>query len=81
MPLFIKDDAVDELAKKYMALSNATTKSEAVKQALLQALERHESAPTAIEIARKYREALRANAGPNQLLADKPFRDSCYEGK
>ncbi len=81
MPLFIKDDAVDELAKRYMALSKAPTKSEAVRQALLQALEKHKNAPTAVDIARQFRAELKARAGPGGLPADKDFRDSLYEGK
>lgn len=80
MPLFIKDDSVDDLAKRFMTLSKAQTKSEAVKQALLQAIERHEDAPTAVDIARNFRKELRAKAGASGLPADKQFRDSLYGG-
>jgi len=35
MPLYIRDDAVDDLAAKVMKLTGAKTKTEAVRQALL----------------------------------------------
>jgi antitoxin VapB len=78
MPLYIKDDSVDDLARRFMALTKAGTKSEAVRLALMQALEQHENAPTAVDIARQYRAELKAKAGCRGLPADKPFRDSLY---
>lgn len=39
MPLFIKDDAVDDLAKQYQKLIGADTKTEAVRDSLRKSLE------------------------------------------
>jgi len=39
MPLYIRDDEVDDLAKQLMRVTGARTKTEAVRQALLDALE------------------------------------------
>jgi antitoxin VapB len=40
MPLYIRDDEVDELARELQAATGASSKSEAVKQALRHELER-----------------------------------------
>ncbi|AUR22545.1 type II toxin-antitoxin system VapB family antitoxin [Phaeobacter inhibens] len=38
MPLYIKDDSVDDLAIKYQKLTGADSKTDAVRKALLQGL-------------------------------------------
>jgi antitoxin VapB len=43
MPLYIRDDAVDDLAAKVMKLTGAKTKTEAVRQALLAQIAAEES--------------------------------------
>jgi len=61
MPLYIKDDEVDALATELQALSGAATKTEAVRTALKDAIERkrdrqttiRESIKQAQEMARK----------------------------
>ena len=51
MPLYIKDDAIDRLARRYLALSNAPTKTEAVRLALQKALDEELTKPALADVA------------------------------
>lgn len=59
MPLYIRDDTVDELARKVMKATGAETKTEAVRAALLAQLE-----------AEKARKSLLERLELSQTLAD-----------
>jgi hypothetical protein len=45
MPLYIKDDAIDRLARRYQAMTRAPSKTEAVRRALEKALEEELAKP------------------------------------
>lgn len=49
MPLYIRDDKVDELATQLWRVSGAKTKTAAVQDALLAALEAHKSRKSLLE--------------------------------
>lgn len=51
MPLYIKDDAIDRLARRYQALTKSSTKTEAVRLALQKALEEELTKPALADIA------------------------------
>ncbi|NLR99292.1 type II toxin-antitoxin system VapB family antitoxin [Rhizobium sp. P38BS-XIX] len=51
MPLYIKDDAIDRLARRYQALTRAPTKTEAVRLALQKALDEELTKPALADIA------------------------------
>ncbi len=51
MPLYIKDDAIDRLARRYQALTKATTKTEAVRLALQKALDEELTKPALADVA------------------------------
>lgn len=80
MPLYIKDDSIDELAKRLQIALKVPSKTEAVRLALQRALDDEAAKPTLPEIAVNFCRDLRARANPAAgLLADKAFRDSLYE--
>lgn len=51
MPLYIKDDAIDRLARRYQALTKAPTKTEAVRLALQKALDEELTKPALGDVA------------------------------
>lgn len=51
MPLYIKDDTIDRLARRYQALTKAPTKTEAVRLALQKALDEELTKPALADIA------------------------------
>lgn len=51
MPLYIKDDAIDRLARRYQALTKAATKTEAVRLALQKALDEELTKPALADVA------------------------------
>lgn len=51
MPLYIKDDAIDRLARRYQALTKAPTKTEAVRLALQKALDEELTKPALADVA------------------------------
>ncbi|MEF0940318.1 type II toxin-antitoxin system VapB family antitoxin [Rhizobium sp. BR 362] len=67
MPLYIKDDAIDRLARRYQALTKASTKTEAVRLALQKALDEELSKPALADIAvafcRNLKQKATANSG------------------
>lgn len=81
MPLYIKSDEVDALAKR-LALKKNLTKTEAVRLALMSELEREGAKPSLVEIGVEFCRGLRARGDPAKgRPADKNFRDSLYEDK
>ncbi len=63
MPLYIKDDAIDRLARRYQALTKASTKTEAVRLALQKALDEELTKPALADIAVAFCRNLRQKAG------------------
>jgi antitoxin VapB len=51
MPLYIKDDAIDRLARRYQALTKSSTKTEAVRLALQKALDEELTKPALADVA------------------------------
>ncbi len=62
MPLYIKDDAIDRLARRYQALTKSPSKTEAVRKALQQALDTELAKPLLEDIAVAFCRSLRAKA-------------------
>ncbi|MGA1804106.1 type II toxin-antitoxin system VapB family antitoxin [Rhizobium sp. HT1-10] len=62
MPLYIKDDAIDRLARRYQMLIQAPSKTEAVRRALQQALDAELSKPVLEDIAVAFCRDLQARA-------------------
>lgn len=80
MPLYIKDDAIDLLARQYQAAINAPSKTEAVRRALQNAMDERLGRETLPEFAVAFCRALkRKSNAANAKPADKAFRDSLYE--
>jgi antitoxin VapB len=78
MALYVKDVEVDRLAVKLAALRRST-KTEAVREALLHELERAEGVPSLVERGVAFVNALRERAEPAQgQPADKAFIDGLY---
>lgn len=80
MPLYIKDDTIDELARRYQAFIKAPSKTEAVRLALQFALHEQKGRPLLADIAANFAREMRRTGHPEQgRSADKAFRDSLYE--
>jgi len=80
MPLYIKDDKIDELARRYQSAIKAPSKTEAVRQALQRALEQQNAQPSLVDIVSNFSQNLRRKGNVDEgLPADKEFRDSLYE--
>ena len=62
MPLYIKDDSIDRLARRYQMLSQAPSKTEAVRKALQQALDAELAKPILEDIAVAFCRDLQAKA-------------------
>jgi len=62
MPLYIKDDAIDRLARRYQALTKSPTKTEAVRLALQKALDEELTKPALTEVAVAFCRNLRQKA-------------------
>lgn len=79
MPLYVKDPEVDALAERLMALKNVN-KTEAVRQALLNELERECAKPDLVERSAVFSRAfLEKRVRELALPADRAFIDSLYE--
>ncbi|MDL2402998.1 type II toxin-antitoxin system VapB family antitoxin [Rhizobium mayense] len=63
MPLYIKDDAIDRLARRYQALTKASTKTEAVRLALQRALDEELTKPSLADVAVTFCRQLKQKAG------------------
>lgn len=63
MPLYIKDDEVDRLARRYQALARLTSKTEAVRRAMQMAIDAELAKPALEDIAVAFCRDLRRKAG------------------
>jgi len=80
MALYVKDSEVDRLARRLAGLRNAS-KTEVIRQALMNELEREEAKPSLVEVGIAFCRALRAKGDVSRRApADKVFIDSLYEG-
>jgi hypothetical protein len=70
MPLYIKDDAIDQLARRYQMLTQAPSKTEAVRKALQQALDAELAKPVLEDIAVAFCRDLRARAGQPEIVGE-----------
>lgn len=79
MPLYIRDDEVDALAAKLQRETNAPSKTEAVRTALLHELERNRAkVPLRDRIVRLQEEARKIGL-PNPDFDMKKFSDEMWE--
>lgn len=62
MPLYIKDDEVDRLARRYQTLARLTSKTEAVRRALQKAIDDELAKPALEDIAVAFCRDLRGKA-------------------
>ena len=62
MPLYIKDDAIDRLARRYQMLTQSPSKTEAVRKALQLALDAELAKPVLEDIAVAFCRDLKAKA-------------------
>ncbi|MBB3611761.1 MAG: type II toxin-antitoxin system VapB family antitoxin [Rhizobium sp.] len=62
MPLYIKDDAIDRLARRYQALTKSSTKTEAVRLALQKALDEELAKPALADVAAAFCRNLKQKA-------------------
>ena len=80
MPLYIKDDAIDLLARRYQAAINAPSKTDAVRRALQNAIEEQQAIMSLPEIALSHCRLLKQRSDVlKSKPADKAFRDSLYD--
>lgn len=80
MPLYIKDDTVDLLARRYQAVINAPSKTDAVRHALQSAIDSKTVKVPLSEVAAGYCLMLKhKSVSANAQVVDKAFRDSLYE--
>ena len=78
MALYVKDAEVDRLTVR-LATLRRSSKTEAVREALLHELERAEGVPSLVEQGVAFVKALRRRAEPSQgQPADKDFIDGLY---
>ncbi len=75
MSLYIRDDEVDALAKQVQKAMKATTKTEAVRIALMHELDRIQSKVPLIERIKKHQAAIKAMGPDNPEFDMKKFMD------
>ncbi len=80
MALFVKDPEVEALANELAALKRST-KTEAVRQALRNEIDREKSRLDLVAQSLAFARALRERAGPNPQPAGRAFRDALYGGR
>lgn len=79
MALYVRDNEVNRMAER-LAVLRRSSKTEAVRLALRDALEREEAAPSLVERGLEFARALRARGNPAVAgRSDKAFIDSLYE--
>ena len=79
MPLYIRDDEVDALAEQLKAVTGAPSKTEAVKTALREAVNRNQADMPLIERVRKVQQMAREKLGPPSPNFDfKKFREELW---
>lgn len=80
MALYIRDEQVDELAKKAQRLLKTPTKTEAVRQALEREIERVEKKAPLRERLKPIQEAVRRMGPDNPDFDMKKFMDEGWDG-
>jgi antitoxin VapB len=70
MPLYIKDDEIDRLARRYQALIRSATKTDAVRRALQKALDEELAKPVLADIAAAFCRDLKQKAGRDAATAE-----------
>ncbi|MBB5573864.1 MULTISPECIES: type II toxin-antitoxin system VapB family antitoxin [Rhizobium] len=76
MPLYIKDDAIDLLARRYQALTKTSTKTEAVRLALQKALDEELAKPSLVDIAVTFCRNLKQKAATKETANPLPGEDA-----
>ena len=80
MSLYIRDDAVDELARKVQKLTMAPNKTEAVRRALENELARARKSVPLVERIGRIQDAVAVQLGPNPKPFDmKAFSDDLWD--
>jgi antitoxin VapB len=80
MPLYIKDDAIDRLARRYQALTRSSSKTEAVRRALQKALDEELAKPALEEIIVAFCRDLKNKAAAGRIPAgEAPAADRLSE--
>jgi len=78
MPLYIRDPEVDRLSER-LAVIRRTSKTEVVRQALANELERFEATPSLVDQGLAFVRSLRARSAPEKgHAADRDFFDDLY---
>jgi antitoxin VapB len=72
MPLYIKDDAIDRLARRYQALTRSSSKTEAVRRALQKALDEELAKPALEEVIVTFCRDLKSRAAAGGSPAGEP---------
>ncbi|BCM87954.1 type II toxin-antitoxin system VapB family antitoxin [Methylobacterium indicum] len=80
MALFVKDPEVEALANELSVLKHST-KTEAVRQALRNEIDREKSRLDLVAQSLAFARTLRERAGPNPQPADRAFLDRLYGGR
>lgn len=80
MPLYIRDDAVDRLAKQVQQAVDAPNKTEAVRRALLNELERARKAIPLKDRIKKIQDDVRAMGPDDPDFEMKKFTDEQWGG-
>ncbi|MBB3456868.1 antitoxin VapB [Rhizobium sp. BK313] len=76
MPLYIKDDAIDRLARRYQALTKASTKTEAVRLALQKALDEELTKPSLADVAVAFCRNLKRKSASKETVTTLPGEDA-----
>jgi antitoxin VapB len=76
MPLYIKDDAIDRLARRYQALTKTSTKTEAVRLALQKALNEELTKPSLADVAVAFCRNLKQKAAAKEMANPLPGQDA-----
>ena len=80
MPLYIKDDTVDDLAIKFMKLSGASSKTDAVRTALKHQINLLEVNKPLLDRIRPSLKLVKSLGKPDPTFDQKQFSDDLYEG-
>lgn len=79
MALYIRDQRIDELAKRAQRLLKAPTKTDAVRQALEREIERVEMRPSLADRVKPFQDAIRAMGPDNPDFDMKKFMDEGWD--
>ncbi|CTQ31666.1 type II toxin-antitoxin system VapB family antitoxin [Jannaschia rubra] len=79
MPLYIRDETVDELVEQVMRATGARTKTEAVRQALRDALENSRNQPSLHDRVKPLQDRVAALGTADPGFDMKAFTDDLWE--